>query len=70
MFHKVLKMFFTLLTKYENKRETHGFRGRCEMLHQMRIAAIRAQETIIGDALGALALLVTLVGALYLPGLV
>lgn len=40
------------------------------MLHQMRTAAIRAQETIIGDALGALALLVTLVGALYLPGLV
>lgn len=40
------------------------------MLHQIRTAAIRAQETIIGDALGALALLVTLVGALYLPGLV
>jgi hypothetical protein len=40
------------------------------MLHQMKTAAIRAQETILGDALGALALLVTLVGALYLPGLV
>lgn len=40
------------------------------MFHQIRTTAIRAQETILGDALGALALLVTLVGALYLPGLV
>ncbi len=40
------------------------------MLHQITAAARRAQDTIVGDAIGALALMVTLVGALYLPGLV
>lgn len=38
------------------------------MLHQIKTTATRAQDTIVGDAIGALALMVTLVGALYLPG--
>ncbi|ARE85415.1 conserved hypothetical protein [Roseovarius sp. EC-HK134] len=38
------------------------------MLHQIKTTATRAQDTIVGDAVGALALMVTLVGALYLPG--
>jgi len=40
------------------------------MFHQIKIAALRAQDTIVGDAIGAVALMVTLVAALYLPGLV
>lgn len=39
------------------------------MMHQIKTAAIRSSETILGDAIGAAALVVMLVGALYLPGL-
>ncbi|WP_297537840.1 hypothetical protein [Roseovarius sp.] len=39
------------------------------MLHQIKTTATRAQDTIVGDAIGAIALMVTLVAALYLPGL-
>ena len=39
------------------------------MLHQIKTAAARSQDTLLADALGAAALMVTLVGALYLPGL-
>lgn len=38
-------------------------------MHQIKTAAIRSSETILGDAIGAAALVVMLVGALYLPGL-
>lgn len=38
------------------------------MLHQIKTAASRSRATIVGDAIGAAALVVTLVGALYLPG--
>lgn len=38
------------------------------MFQPMRTAAMRVQDTILGDVIGALALLVALVGALYLPG--
>lgn len=37
------------------------------MLHQIRITAARSGDTLLGDAIGACALMVTLVGALYLP---
>ncbi|MDZ7710572.1 MAG: hypothetical protein U5K36_11330 [Roseovarius sp.] len=40
------------------------------MLHQIRTSAARAGDTIVGDAVGACALAVMLVGALYLPVLV
>ena len=40
------------------------------MFHQIKQAAIRSQHTLFGDAVGAAALMVTLVGALYLPGLI
>ncbi|MDT8328301.1 MAG: hypothetical protein RQ750_13100 [Roseovarius sp.] len=39
------------------------------MLHQIKTAAARSQDTLLADALGAAALMTTLVGALYLPGL-
>ncbi len=38
------------------------------MVHQIKTAATRSQDTLLADALGAAALMVTLVGALYLPG--
>jgi hypothetical protein len=38
------------------------------MLHQIRTAALRARNTIVSDAIGAAALMIMLVGALYLPG--
>ncbi len=39
------------------------------MMHQIKTAAIRSRETLLGDAIGAAALMVMLLGALYLPGL-
>jgi hypothetical protein len=38
------------------------------MLHQIKTAASRASDTIVVDAIGAAALMIMLVGALYLPG--
>jgi len=37
------------------------------MLHQIKTSAARAGNTILGDAAGACALAVVLMGALYLP---
>lgn len=39
------------------------------MLHQIKTAATRSQDTLLSDAIGAVALVVMLVGWLYLPGL-
>jgi len=39
------------------------------MIRQIKDAAIRSQSTLLGDAIGAAALMITLVGGLYLPGL-
>lgn len=38
------------------------------MIHQIKTAAARSQETLLSDAIGAIALVVMLVGCLYLPG--
>ena len=40
------------------------------MIHQIKIAATRSRETLLGDSVGAAALMVMLLGCLYLPGLV
>lgn len=40
------------------------------MIQQIRTSAARAGDTILGDAVGACALVVMLVGALYLPSLI
>ena len=40
------------------------------MLRQIRTAAERSSDTLLGDFLGAAALMVTLVAGLYLPGLI
>lgn len=39
------------------------------MLSQIKTAATRSSDTLLGDFIGAAALMVTLVGGLYLPGL-
>ena len=39
------------------------------MLHQIKTAAKQSRDTLLGDFIGAAALMVTLVGGLYLPGL-
>ncbi|WP_281283974.1 hypothetical protein [Roseovarius arcticus] len=39
------------------------------MIHQIKTVAARSQETLLGDAVGAAALMVMLMGCLYLPGL-
>ncbi|WP_301951091.1 hypothetical protein [Roseovarius sp. EL26] len=39
------------------------------MLHQIKTVAHTSRETLLSDALGVVALMVILVGALYLPGL-
>lgn len=39
------------------------------MINQIKTAALRSGNTLLGDAIGAAALVVMLVGALYLPGL-
>jgi hypothetical protein len=38
------------------------------MLHQIKTATLRARATIVGDTIGAAALVITLLGALHLPG--
>lgn len=37
------------------------------MLHQIKLAATRSQDTLLGDAFGAAALMVLLFGCLYFP---
>ena len=39
------------------------------MFHQIKTAAVRSNDTLLGDAIGGVALMVTLVVGLYLPGL-
>ncbi len=38
------------------------------MLRQIKTVTRRSSDTLLGDAVGAAALMVTLVGGLYLPG--
>ncbi|MFD0857982.1 hypothetical protein [Roseovarius aquimarinus] len=40
------------------------------MIAQIKTAAARSQDTLLGDALGMASLVVLLMGCLYLPGLV
>ncbi|HKK86285.1 MAG TPA: hypothetical protein VJ942_12275 [Roseovarius sp.] len=40
------------------------------MLRQIKTAAQSSSETLLGDFIGAAALMVTLVAALYIPGFI
>jgi len=39
------------------------------MLQQIKTTALRSRDTLMGDLIGGAALMVTLLGGLYLPGL-
>jgi len=39
------------------------------MISQLKTAFHRSRETLLGDMIGGTALMITLVGGLYLPGL-
>ena len=70
MFANVLKKFFTNAAINENKLGTRRERERrATMFKQIRAVVMRSQDTLIYDALGAVALMTTLVVGLYLPGL-
>jgi hypothetical protein len=38
------------------------------MIQQIKSAASRSRETLLGDAIGGAALMIVLVGGLFLPG--
>ena len=38
------------------------------MVRQLKTAFHRSRETLLGDMIGATALMITLLGGLYLPG--
>ncbi|MDR9393508.1 MAG: hypothetical protein RI571_04180 [Roseovarius sp.] len=40
------------------------------MIRQIKEVVIRSRATLLGDMIGAAALMVALMGALYLPGVV
>lgn len=72
MFTKVLKKFFTDSVQYENKRATelNALIGEDrEMLNDILNTARRAPAAFLQDLFGAAALVVLLVGSLYLPAL-
>jgi hypothetical protein len=64
-----LKSSLLWLTEVRTKEQHKVFKRKRPMLHQIKTAAARSQDTLLADALGAAALMITLVGALYLPGL-
>jgi len=39
------------------------------MFRQIKVTAIRSSDTLLGDFLGAAALMVTLIAGLWLPGM-
>lgn len=69
-FANVLIKFFTKGFRNENKGATE-VNGNEDppMLTQIKTAARRSADTLLGDFIGGAALIVTLVGGLYLPGL-
>ena len=70
LFTYVLIKFFTERFKSENKGATQRIGKESPMFHQIKAAAIRSNDTLLGDAIGGAALIVMLVVGLFLPGLV
>ncbi len=67
MFSNVLKKFFTHRKEYENKVATEM--KETQMAQQIKAAFARNQNTLLQDAIGGVALCVSFLIALYLPGL-
>ena len=67
MFSNVRKKFFTGRAEYENKAAT-GMKE-TEMAQQIKAVFERNASTLLHDAIGGIALCVSFVIALYLPGM-
>jgi hypothetical protein len=67
LFSFVLKKFFTSRRENENKGATDTSRQEPAMIATLRNTARRNAHTLAEDALGAVALIVTLVAGLHLP---
>ncbi len=70
LFLFVLIKFFTNRKQYENKEATQGNVGEHTMMDTVLTALNRQNATLWQDALGALSLVVILMGVLHLPSLV
>lgn len=60
-------MFLHCRIEYENKEATDCFLTEDVMAKDLKAAVQRSADTLIGDAFGLLALVVILLGGLYLP---
>lgn len=69
LFANVLKKFFTGGKRNENKGATKT-EATMTTLRTIKTIATRSQDTLLQDAVGAAALVVMLVVALYLPAFV
>ncbi|SFN48220.1 hypothetical protein SAMN05216224_10611 [Thioclava dalianensis] len=67
MFSNVLKKFFTGREEYENKAATEV--RETKMAQEIKAVFERNHSTLLLDAIGGVALCVSFVFALYLPGL-
>jgi len=71
LFANVLKKFFTVRFKFENNMGTnHLNTGTAEMITDVKTAIERSSATLLGDVVGATALVIMLVVGLHLPGLI
>ncbi len=68
MFLKSSLQTLSKMRTNKNKLETK-IEKEPTMIRLIKTAATRSSDTLLGDAFGAAALMVMLVGALYLPGL-
>jgi hypothetical protein len=70
LFSNVLTKFFTGGKEYENKGATDTDRPKGKdrpMIEQIKDAVTRSRDTLLSDAIGAMALMVILVVGLHLP---
>lgn len=65
LFTNVRKKFFTIREGRENKEAT---KKRSSTMQDIKDVILRSRGTLVQDAAGAAALVVMLVGCLYLPG--
>ncbi|MDA9020257.1 hypothetical protein N9H60_03680 [Flavimaricola sp.] len=71
MFTNVLKKFFTGESRYENKEATRMHKdGAVTMAQDIKSLIERTRGTLVADALGAVSLVVILMGGLCLPAFV
>jgi hypothetical protein len=70
LFTNVLKKFFTIVNKFENKGATNSLTtGTAKMFTELKSVIERSSATLFGDFIGAAALVLMLIVGLHLPGL-